>query len=574
MMSMAYLSSHRGPVLESVVPYDTTTFNAANTTELKNNYSVKETNLYLYDSCQANTNKAISDIKNLIVNNGAEAAEIYYDNSYLSSDGKSYYYDGTADANHGVTIVGWDDNYAASNFKTTPSGNGAWLIKNSYGTSVNDAGYFYASYYDHHICSQILTVNNISDVTYDNAYYYDVSGINSSLNASESSTTTLYFKTKFSKKSSKTELLKQVTVGTYAAGDSYTLYYSSDGTLANSTEIGEETSVGFGYQSIDLTSPISLTTSDYYILEKYNSSTYQFPSNLIYTTLSSTSNDLYYVQNPISGVSFYSSDALEWLDTITTSTTLQFYNTIHAFTDVAPASISISSSSNSGNVSATDGGYYTYNLDLYNISSVSDVTVKIIDENNQDKTSLFDITPITSGYKIAIKPGETLAGNYTVSFIYGTVSATDNIAVAANSNTLVTEVKINGSNEVAVGGSLILSAVVNPTSATNTNVIWSSSDSSIATVNNGIVSGIKAGTVKITATSEDAAKKADYITITVIDTKKVETILTNTKIGSDSNVTESPKTGVKSITLSLLIILIISAIAYYFAKRKDFLKKY
>ena len=43
-------------------------------------------------------------------------------------------YDGAMTvAPHGVCIVGWDDDYAASNFSTLPPGNGAWIVKNSYG---------------------------------------------------------------------------------------------------------------------------------------------------------------------------------------------------------------------------------------------------------------------------------------------------------------------------------------------------------------------------------------------------------------------------------------------------------
>lgn len=51
-------------------------------------------------------------------------------------------------ANHVVTIVGWDDDYPASNFvgsaSSEPAGNGAWLVKNSWGSAqmyAADTGY-------------------------------------------------------------------------------------------------------------------------------------------------------------------------------------------------------------------------------------------------------------------------------------------------------------------------------------------------------------------------------------------------------------------------------------------------
>lgn len=50
-------------------------------------------------------------------------------------------------ANHVVTIVGWDDDYPASNFSGqagAPDGNGAWLAKNSWGSAqmyAADTGY-------------------------------------------------------------------------------------------------------------------------------------------------------------------------------------------------------------------------------------------------------------------------------------------------------------------------------------------------------------------------------------------------------------------------------------------------
>ena len=51
-------------------------------------------------------------------------------------------------ANHEVLIIGWDDDYDASNFSAKPEANGAWLCKNSWGDKTGSDGFFYLSYYD------------------------------------------------------------------------------------------------------------------------------------------------------------------------------------------------------------------------------------------------------------------------------------------------------------------------------------------------------------------------------------------------------------------------------------------
>lgn len=83
---------------------------------------------------------------------------------YIDTDNWAHYtYREDASANHSVAIVGWDDDYPASNFLAghQPAENGAFIARNSWGWKdgefpnrdpegwgVEGNGYFYLSYYD------------------------------------------------------------------------------------------------------------------------------------------------------------------------------------------------------------------------------------------------------------------------------------------------------------------------------------------------------------------------------------------------------------------------------------------
>ncbi len=101
--------------------------------------------------------------------------------------------------------------------------------------------------------------------------------------------------------------------------------------------------------------------------------------------------------------------------------------------------------------------------------------------------------------------------------------------------TPVTSVTVSGANTVVAGERITLSAEVTP-EGTNKNVTWSSSDETIATVDEkGAVTGVAAGEVTITATSEgkDAAGQAVVGTYKVTVTAPAEGTLKSGFVSKD-----------------------------------------
>lgn len=136
-----------------------------------------------------------------------------------------------------------------------------------------------------------------------------------------------------------------------------------------------------------------------------------------------------------------------------------------------------------------------------------------------------------SGVVTGISAGTTtITANYTTtgeneSPVPGTEQWT--VTVPPVAVTGVTLDKENGS--ITVKGSVTLIATVEPTNATNRNVTWSSSNENVATVSNGVVTGVTPGEAIITVTTVDGTK-TDTFNVTV--TKATIASATGTATGS------------------------------------------
>ena len=168
-----------------------------------------------------------------------------------------------------------------------------------------------------------------------------------------------------------------------------------------------------------------------------------------------------------------------------------------------------------GNISSTKTAFFKKVSDDAVLSSISvsgyTTTFNVGDEftfggtvtATYDNGETKDVTNSASfsGYDMSTP------GTQTVTVSYGEKTATYDITV---SEVPVKGISLNTNEaEIEVGQTLQLTATIQPENATNKGYSWSSSDESVATVNeNGLVSALAAGPVTITVTTTEGGKTA------------------------------------------------------------------
>ncbi|MDI3537770.1 MAG: hypothetical protein PWR12_583 [Eubacteriaceae bacterium] len=254
-IALAYLARWSGPVDEASDPY-----NSGKHTGLSSVYHVQSAE-YL--------SKSANDIKDALMNGGALstticAAAMDYSEYYSDSNAALYYY-GSAATDHDVAIVGWDDNYSRYNFATTPAGDGAWIIKNSWGSDWGDGGYFYLSYYDTYAANNVTSFHSAESTSnYNRIYQYDPLGNTLAIgfnNADHSS----WGANVFTATASETlTAISTYSLSPYTTAEIYIYTNPSSGQPRSGTLRSSQT-VTFdnqGYYTVDLNTPVSLTAQE------------------------------------------------------------------------------------------------------------------------------------------------------------------------------------------------------------------------------------------------------------------------------------------------------------------------
>jgi C1A family cysteine protease len=227
-MATAYLARWSGPVDDEDVPYP---YVSMATPGVAVNKHVQ--NVWFIPDRAAPGKDYNTTVKTAIQTYGAVYVMFKWDDSDYNKANAAYYYTTMAGENHAVAIIGWDDNYSKTKFNVQPPGNGAFLVKNSWGSTWGKAGYFYMSYYDKSLQIGALFYNAEVTTKYNHAYEYDPLGWVTSMGWRRSSAK---FANIFMASSNATNI-KAVSIYTPVPNSSYQLSIYKD-VVANKPETG------------------------------------------------------------------------------------------------------------------------------------------------------------------------------------------------------------------------------------------------------------------------------------------------------------------------------------------------
>ena len=303
-LSAAYLSRWGGPYNEVDYPYPYASLPG-------DELSLLQKHVRQVCWLPARAYAADNDWIKFFLTSGAGGAVTFafgWNASYYNATNKAFYYPTAVSANHEICIVGWDDNYPASNFNSAPPGNGAFLCRNSWGASWGDGGYFWMSYYNGTITDMAVFCNATNTSDFKTIYSYDPFGATGGLNLGS---TTGWAANVFTAASS--DPLKAIGVRCNDTCNFWYYVYKNptagnpvSGTLVVSGNVGLSMAA---YYVVPFT-PVALTTGNTFsVVVKYVNNSYSYPIPLEGYVSGYTS-----AATNAAGQSYYSPDGTNWTD--------------------------------------------------------------------------------------------------------------------------------------------------------------------------------------------------------------------------------------------------------------------
>ena len=248
-ISTAYLARWEGPVLERQDPYP---HPGASREGLRAVRHVQEV-LFLPPHRSPLGNSAI---KWAVTKYGAVDASMAYA-AWSYNAATSAYFTRDTDLDHHVCIVGWDDAYPAGRFLSRPPGPGAFLIKNSWGRSFGQGGYFWVSYYDRMLGTTLAVFEGVESArNHDAIYQHDALGWSGSVGFGNK---TAWFASRYT--SGGDGSVTAASFYTSGQGASYEVRVAPTlADLATAPVAGSGTIDVAGYHTVSLATPGTVTT--------------------------------------------------------------------------------------------------------------------------------------------------------------------------------------------------------------------------------------------------------------------------------------------------------------------------
>ncbi len=536
-MAANSLLDWEGAVNEDVVPYTTEYVRQVENNQLDDSLAYGKDVAHVQNFYRVNTTSK-EDIKKAVMDYGAVSISYWSDQSsnwstqYYNSLTAAYYCPEGHTTNHAVNIVGWDDDYSSDNFATKPEGNGAWIVRNSWGSEYGKDGYFYLSYYDKSIYSVGYTLEAELSDNYNNNYQYDGAMLYGYMGYAGSNKYSNIFEAKANLGGS--ENIKAVS---FMTGSSTNLNYtvsvytnlSDDANPESGTLAAQKSGVTTydGMYTVVLDSSVNINEGKKFsVVVEVNSNSGK-TSYLAYERSMQSGEAGYWCTASIkANQSFINSPYNGWNDFSNKSYGGNFI--IKAFTDnETTTTVDVEKVSlNKSATTLTEGESETLTATITPSNATGDKTVKWSSSNAE-------VAAVDSNGKVTAKKAGTAVITATSSN-RKTASCT---VTVKQKEIAITGVSLNKSTtSITEGESETLTATITPSNATGDKTVkWSSSNAEVAAVDsNGKVTAKKAGTAVITATSSN--RKTASCTVTV---KQKEIAITGISLNkSTTSITE------------------------------------